>query len=33
MQFIIGVIFFVVIVGIIDSGIPWPSSKPDRSRQ
>jgi hypothetical protein len=33
MQFIIGVIFFVAIVGIIDAGIPWPSPKSGRSRQ
>lgn len=24
MQFIVGVIFFVVVVGIIDAGLPWP---------
>jgi hypothetical protein len=24
MQFILGVIFFVIIVGFIDAGLPWP---------
>jgi hypothetical protein len=33
MQFIIGVIFFVVVVGIVDVGLPWPrcgSAETDR---
>ena len=24
MQFVLGVIFFVVVVGILDAGVPWP---------
>lgn len=24
MQFILGVIFFVVVVGMVDAGLPWP---------
>jgi hypothetical protein len=24
MQFILGVIFFVVVVGLVDRGVPWP---------
>jgi hypothetical protein len=24
MQFIVGVIFFVVVVGLVDAGLPWP---------
>jgi len=25
MQFILGVIFFVIIVGAVDAGLPWPA--------
>ena len=25
MQFILGVIFFVIIVGVVDAGLPWPA--------
>jgi hypothetical protein len=25
MAFILGVIFFVIIVGLIDAGLPWPA--------
>jgi hypothetical protein len=25
MQFILGVIFFVIVVGLIDAGLPWPA--------
>jgi hypothetical protein len=25
MQFILGVIFFVIIVGLVDAGLPWPA--------
>jgi hypothetical protein len=28
MQFILGVIFFVVIVGLVDAGLPWPPPRP-----
>jgi hypothetical protein len=28
MAFILGVVFFVVVVGVIDTRLPWP--KPDR---
>jgi hypothetical protein len=24
MQFILGVIFFVLVVGLVDAGLPWP---------
>ena len=24
MQFILGVVLFVVVVGVIDAGVPWP---------
>ncbi len=27
MQFILGVIFFVIVVGVIDAGLPWPARK------
>jgi hypothetical protein len=27
MQFILGVIFFVIVVGLVDAGLPWPASK------
>jgi hypothetical protein len=25
MQFILGVIFFVIVVGFVDAGLPWPA--------
>jgi hypothetical protein len=28
MQFILGVISFVVIVGLVDAGLPWPKPRP-----
>jgi hypothetical protein len=31
MQFILGVIFFVIVVGLVDAGLPWPAPK-GRSR-
>lgn len=27
MQFILGVIFFVIVVGLVDAGLPWPTPK------
>jgi hypothetical protein len=27
MQFILGVIFFVIVVGLVDAGLPWPAPK------
>jgi hypothetical protein len=30
-QFILGVIFFVIVVGLVDAGLPWPAPK-GRSR-
>lgn len=27
MQFIIGVIFFVVVIGVLDARLPWPRPK------
>jgi hypothetical protein len=27
MQFILGVIFFVIVVGLVDAGLPWPPPK------
>jgi hypothetical protein len=33
MQFILGVIFFVVVVGLIDARLPWPKPRsPERRR-
>ena len=32
MQFILGVIFFVVIVGLIDAGVPWPRCGSENQR-
>lgn len=26
MQFILGVLFFVVVVGVVDAGLPWPGA-------
>jgi hypothetical protein len=31
MQFILGVIFFVIVVGFVDAALPWPAPK-GRSR-
>jgi len=31
MQFIIGMLLFVVVLGIVDSRLPWPSPKGDRN--
>lgn len=28
MQFIIGVIFFVAVIGVLDARLPWPRSRP-----
>lgn len=33
MPFILGVIFFVVVVGMIDSRIPWSSVRPGADRK
>jgi hypothetical protein len=30
MQFIIGVIFFVVVIGALDARLPWPRSRPKK---
>jgi hypothetical protein len=27
MQFIVGVVFFVIVVGLVDRGLPWPVRK------
>ena len=27
MQFILGVVVFVVVVGVVDAGVPWPRCK------
>jgi hypothetical protein len=27
MQFILGVIFLVIVVGLVDAGLPWPAPK------
>jgi hypothetical protein len=31
MQFVIGVIFFVVVVGVLDARLPWPRSRSKKS--
>jgi hypothetical protein len=33
MQFIIGVIFFVVVIGALDARLPWPRPRPKRGVQ
>jgi hypothetical protein len=33
MQFILGVILFVVVVGIVDAGIPWPRCNAKEPKQ
>jgi hypothetical protein len=33
MQFILGVIFFVCVVGMIDARLPWPKSRSDDERR
>ena len=33
MQFILGVIFFVCVVGMVDARLPWPKPRPDAKRQ
>jgi hypothetical protein len=30
MQFILGVIFFVVVIGWLDARLPWPRSQPKK---
>jgi hypothetical protein len=30
MQFILGVIFFVAVVGALDARLPWPRSRPKK---
>ena len=30
MQFIVGVIFFVVVIGVLDARLPWPRSGPKK---
>jgi hypothetical protein len=30
MQFILGVIFFVAVVGVLDARLPWPRSRPKK---
>ena len=30
MQFIIGVIVFVVVIGVLDAQLPWPRPRPKR---
>jgi hypothetical protein len=30
MQFILGVIFFVVVVGLLDARLPWPRPRPNK---
>lgn len=32
MAFILGVIFFVVIVGVLDARLPWPASRSRKRR-
>jgi hypothetical protein len=31
--FVLGVLLFVVVVGVIDAGLPWPSSKAGVARR
>jgi hypothetical protein len=33
MQFILGVIFFVVVIGALDAGLPWPRCGSQGTRQ
>jgi hypothetical protein len=33
MQFILGVVLFVVVIGVIDAGVPWPRCVPKGGRQ
>jgi hypothetical protein len=33
MQFILGVIFFVVVVGLVDARLPWPKPRPPERRR
>ena len=33
MQFILGVIFFVLVVGWVDSKLPWPKSRPENLKR
>ena len=33
MQFILGVVLFVVVVGIVDAGVPWPRCKVKETKQ
>lgn len=33
MQFILGVFLFVVVVGIVDAGLPWPSPQSKENKR
>jgi hypothetical protein len=33
MQFVLGVLLFVVVVGVIDAGVPWPSCRAKESKR
>ena len=33
MQFIFGVIFFVVVIGVLDARLPWPRARRKRGAQ
>jgi hypothetical protein len=32
MQFILGTVFFVVVIGVLDARLPWPRPAPPRRR-
>jgi hypothetical protein len=32
MAFIVAVLLFVVVIGIVDAGLPWPAPKSDQRR-
>jgi hypothetical protein len=31
MQFIVGVFFFVAVIGVLDARLPWPRSQPKKA--
>lgn len=31
MAFVVGIVLFVIVLGIVDAGLPWPAARTDRT--